>query len=517
MATGKLKRKLSFLDLTFIGLGSIVGSGWLFASQKGAETAGPAAWLSWVIGAFAVLLLGFVYAELGGAIPRAGGSVRYGEFSHGPLLGYLSGFASIVAFSSVAGIEVEAVRQYAETWFPQLGTGAPTVLGWFVQLALLAIFFILNMKSVSLFGKTNTVITAIKFIVPILTIIVLLTQLKVSNFSSHGFAPFGFSGIEKAVSSSGIIFAFLGFQQAVSFASEAKNPQKSLPIALLTAVFLSAALYILLQLTFIGATPTSALGGGWAGLHYTSPFANVAAALGLGWLSSIILADAVLSPSGTANIYLSATSRVIFAWAKGGTFFKKFGEIDGKTGVPRPALILAFIMSVFFTLPFPSWDQLVGVVSSATVLTYIMGPVSLHAFRKTAPDLDRPYRLKGYQVISPLAFVIASLIVYWTGLHTDSWLLGSQIVMFVIFFFIKNAHSTITMAQQIKSSAWLIAYYVAMLIFSFLGTFDGGANILAGPYDQIVVAVVSLGIYYWGVNTGIQNVDLKLLSEEEAA
>jgi hypothetical protein len=124
--------------------------------------------------------------------------------------------------------------------------------------------------------------------------------------------------------------------------------------------------------------------------------------------------------------------------------------------------------------------------------------------------------LKGYQVISPLAFVIASLIVYWTGWHTDSWLLGSQIVMFAIFFFIRNANSTITMAQQIKSSAWLIAYYIAMLIFSYLGTFDGGANILQGPYDQIIVAVVSLVIYYWGVNTGLPNVNLGA-AEEEAA
>ncbi|HSU78884.1 MAG TPA: amino acid permease, partial [Candidatus Angelobacter sp.] len=156
MTTGKLKSKLSLVDLTFIGLGSIVGSGWLFASQKGAATAGPAAWLSWIIGAFAVLLLGFVYAELGGAIPRAGGSVRYPEFSHGPLLGYLSGFASIIAFSSVAGIEVEAVRGYAETWWPALGGTNPTVLGWFVQLLLLLIFFFLNLKSVSLFGKANT-------------------------------------------------------------------------------------------------------------------------------------------------------------------------------------------------------------------------------------------------------------------------------------------------------------------------------------------------------------------------
>jgi amino acid transporter len=503
LTTGKLKSKLSLVDLTFIGLGSIVGSGWLFASQRGAATAGPAAWISWLIGAFAVLLLGFVYAELGGALPRAGGSVRYPEFSHGPLLGYLSGFASIIAFSSVAGIEVEAVRGYAETWWPALGGVNPTLLGWIGQLVLLLIFFFLNLKSVSLFGKANTIITTIKFIVPLLTIIVLLTQLKVGNYHSHGFAPFGFVGIERAVSTSGIVFAFLGFQQAVSFSSEAKNPQRSVPLSIMLAIFLSAALYILLQLTFIGAVPTQALSGGWGSLHYESPFANVAAALGLGWLSSVILADAIVSPSGTANIYLSATSRVIFAWAKSGTFFRKFTEINNKTGVPTPALFLAFLLAVFFTLPFPSWDKLVGVVSSATVLIYIMGPVALHALRKNAPDLHRPFRLSGMEVISPLSFVFASLIVYWTGWKTDSWLLGVQIIMFILFLVFKNAApKSVPFVQQIRSSLWLVVYYLVILILSYLGTFQG-TGILPTPYDQIILAFVSIIIYYWGVNSGL--------------
>lgn len=504
MTTGKLQSKLSLVDLTFIGLGSIVGSGWLFASQKGAATAGPAAWISWLIGAFAVLLLGFVYAELGGALPRAGGSVRYPEFSHGPLLGYLSGFASIIAFSSVAGIEVEAVRGYAQTWWPALGGTNPTVLGWFFQFLLLLIFFFLNLRSVSLFGKANTIITTIKFIVPLLTIVVLLTQFKVGNFHSHGFAPFGTLGIERAVSTSGIVFAFLGFQQAVSFSSEAKNPQRSVPLSIMLAIFLSAALYILLQLTFIGAVPPNALSaGGWGALHFESPFANVAAALGLGWLSSVILADAIVSPSGTANIYLSATSRVIFAWAKSGTFFKKFTKINDKTGVPTPALFLAFIMAVFFTLPFPSWDKLVGVVSSATVLIYIMGPVALHTLRKNAPELHRPFRLSGMEVISPLSFVFASLIVYWTGWKTDSWLLGIQIIMFILFLVFRNAApKSVPFVQQIRSSLWLVSYYLVILILSYLGTFQG-KGILPTPYDQIAVAIVSIFIYYWGVNSGL--------------
>ena len=158
MESGKLKRQLNLLDLTFLGLGAIIGSGWLMASLGGANIAGPAAWISWVIGAVAVLLIGLVYAELGGAMPRAGGIIRYPDYSHGPIIGYMMGFAALIAYSSVAGIEVEAVRQYAQQWWPALGTasGNVSVLGWFIQLILLFLFFLLNFWSVNVFGKINS-------------------------------------------------------------------------------------------------------------------------------------------------------------------------------------------------------------------------------------------------------------------------------------------------------------------------------------------------------------------------
>ncbi|GMA49569.1 aspartate-proton symporter [Alicyclobacillus contaminans] len=508
---GSFKKQLSLMDLTFLGIGSIVGSGWLFASAKVANTAGPAAWISWLIGAIAVILLGFVYAELGGSIPRAGGTVRYPVYSHGPLIGYLMGFASLIAFSSVAGIEVEAARQYLSGWWPGLTadptSGHPTVLGWIIQVIFLAIFFLLNYWSVRVFGKANTVITAFKFIVPTLAIITLLTSFHGVNFSVKGFAPFGFTGIESAVSTAGIVFAFLGFQQAVGFSSEAKNPQRTVPLSIILAVLLSAALYILLQVSFIGAVPTKDLAGGWGTVkeQFSLPFRDIALAIGAGWLAWLITFDAIISPNGTGNIYLSATSRVVFGWARNGTFFRLFGKVDEKTGVPRAALWLSFFAAVFWTLPFPSWDAMVSVVSSATVLTYIVGPVSLHAFRFNAPNLERPFYLKGINIISPLAFIIASEIIYWTGWKTDSGLIGAMLVMFVLYLLFSKfvPKDQVSLSQQLKSTWWLIVYFVVMFLISYLGTFDGGKNVLSGPWDQIIVAVISLGAYYWGVKSAL--------------
>ena len=130
---------------------------------------------------------------------------------------------------------------------------------------------------------------------------------------------------------------------------------------------------------------------------------------------------------------VSATPRVIYGWAQTGTFFKIFTRIDEKSGIPRPALWLTFALSVFWTLPFPSWEALIKVVSAALVLSYAVAPVSVAALRRNAPDMPRPFRVKFMGVLGPLSFIIAALIVYWSGWSTVSWLLGLQIAMFVVY------------------------------------------------------------------------------------
>src|SRR5215216_7362477 len=159
---GRFRKEISLLDMTLVGVGAIIGSGWLFASGLVASIAGPAGWISWLIGGIALLLLGLVYAELGAAFPRAGGLVRYPLYSHGPLVGYLMSFITVIAFSSICSIEVEAARQYATSWWPALSqpgsTTSPTVLGWLVQLGLLCVFFLVNYWSIGVFAKTNSVI-----------------------------------------------------------------------------------------------------------------------------------------------------------------------------------------------------------------------------------------------------------------------------------------------------------------------------------------------------------------------
>ena len=508
-AQGKFKKQLSLIDLTFIGLGAIFGSGWLFAASHVSSIAGPAGIFSWLLGGFAVLLLGIVYCELGAALPRAGGVVRYPVYSHGPLLGYLMGFITLIAFSSLVAIEVVASRQYAAAWFPELtkaGSSDPTTLGWLLQFGLLCLFFVLNYRSVKTFAIANNLVSVFKFIVPLLVIGVLFTFFKPENFQVHGFAPFGLSGIEMAVSAGGVIFAYLGLTPIISVASEVKNPQRTIPIALILSVLLSTAIYVLLQTAFLGGVPTDMLANGWAGIskELALPYRDIALALGVGWLAYLVVADAVISPSGCGNIYMNATPRVIYGWAQTGTFFKIFTRIDEKSGIPRPALWLTFGLSVFWTLPFPSWEALINVVSAALVLSYAVAPVCVAALRRNAPDMPRPFRVKWMSVLGPLSFIIAALIVYWSGWNTVSWLLGLQIVMFVVYLLCRRLVPTqhLSIAQQVRSSAWLIGFYAVTMVLSKLGSF-GGLGVLSHPFDTLVVAACAMGIYYWGAATGV--------------
>jgi amino acid transporter len=520
------KKRLNLLDLTFLGLGSIIGSGWLFAAMGAASFAGSNAWISWLIGGAAFILIGLVYAELGSMMPRSGGFVRYPKYTHGSLVGYLIGFTAMLAYSSVAGIEVEAVRGYAATWWTQLGTktAGPTALGYGFEIALLILFLLLNYWSVNVFGKANTIVTTIKFLVPLLTIIILLTHFHASNMAVGGASPGGVSGVFEAVSLSGIAFAFLGFRQAVDFGSEAKNPQRDIPLAIIFSIVLATVMYLLLQFAFLGAVPHDLLANGWANLTFSqAPYAELAKSLGLLWLMNVIFVDAVVSPAGTGNIYLSGTTRVLFAWSKSGFFYSWFRKVDGRTGIPRAALWLSVALSIVWILPahLNFWQGLVGNVTSATVLTYMIGPVSAASLRKTSPEMVRPFRLKAMSVLSPLAFIAASLIIFWSGWQTNLEIIGMVLVSLVIYFaFADREGLRERMKADWKAGYWLVVYYIFMLVISRLGNFQlpkGAKPIITQPWDSVIVVVGSIIIYYWGVKSAMRQPELDTDDVEDQA
>jgi amino acid transporter len=358
-----------------------------------------------------------------------------------------------------------------------------------------------------MFSKVNSAITWWKVAIPVFAIIVLLFKFHGSNFGAGGgFMPYGVKALFGAIPSAGIIFSYLGFEQADQLAGEIKNPQRNLPRAIIGAVLIGVTIYVLLQVAFIGALPASQLTHGFAHISnaniLTGPFAGLAGLVGLGWLATILRIDAFISPSGTGLIYVTSTSRVSYGLARNRYFPQIFQRVDSR-GVPWISLLLAFVAGLFFLLPFPSWHALVGLVTSASVLMYAGAPLSMGAFRGQVPEADRPYRMPGAVWLAPVAFIIANLIIYWSGFEVI-WKLGVVLVIGYVLVGVSMAFDKERPPLDWKSAQWLPVYLIGMGIISWQGQYSGGA--VAAPlntghiafwWDMALVAGFSLVIYYW--------------------
>lgn len=219
----------------------------------------------------------------------------------------------------------------------------------------------------------------------------------------------------------------------------------------------------------------------------------------MGWLAFMIVYDAIISPSGTDNIYIDAMPCVIYGWARAGTFFKTLIHVGREFDIPRPVLWLTLALSVFWTLPFPPWEQLISVMSVALALSYAIAPITVVELRHNTPNLPCPFRAHVFRIIDPVPFVISMPTVFWSDWGILSWLLRLQIVMPIAYVprESKVPVHTVSLAQQAKSSSWPITFYALVMLSSWLGNF-GGIGVIDHSWDTVVVTMISLGIYYWG-------------------
>ncbi|MER5636136.1 APC family permease [Kitasatospora sp. NPDC002227] len=509
----KLRREVGLIGLLWASVGSIIGSGWLFGAKNAVVVAGPAAIISWGIGAIAIALLAFVHAELGGMFAAAGGTARYPHYTFGGLAGMSFGWFSWLQAATVAPIEVEAMIGYAGHWsFAQHflhADGTLTPSGFAVAVLLMGVFVAVNFLGVRILALTNSVATWLKIAVPLGTIFILaVTNFHGSNFTSHGFAPFGAKGVLAAISTSGIIFALLGFEQAIQLSGESRNPKRDIPRAVLGSVTIGTLIYTLLQVVFIAALPAAAIAGGWGKLDFagiSGPFAGLATVVGLGWLAYVLYFDALVSPGGTGLIYTTATSRISYGLSKNGYAPRLFERTD-RRGVPWFGLVMSFITGVVCFLPFPSWQQLVSFITSASVLMYAGAPLAFGALRARLPERERSYRLPAGGVVAPVSFVVASLIIYWSG-----WDILMRLGFAILLgYLLLGGYAAYAIRKGLpnaprldwKAARWLPVYLIGMGLISWQGGFGGTGN-LPLWWDMAVIAAFATAIYYWAVNSAL--------------
>jgi amino acid transporter len=512
-----VRREVGGIALLFTALGSIIGSGWLFGAWRAAQLAGPGAIYAWLIGAVIILFVALTFAELGAMFPESGGSVRYGLYSHGTLVGFVAGWSAWIAIVSVIPVEAEASVQYMSSWtwswaqglyvHAANGRGELTATGLSVAAALVIGYFLVNFWSVKVFASTNSAITFFKLIVPAATAVALMSQgFHWENFhiGIHGGGyVMDVAAILTAVATSGIVFSYNGFQSPVNLAGEAHDPGRTVPFAIFGSIALSTVVYLLLQVAFLGAVAPEHLHEGWAALEFSSPFAQLALALNLNWLAVLLYADAFASPSGTGSTYTATTARMIYAMERNGSFPKVFGRIDPATGIPRPAMWLNLVVSFLFLFFFRGWGRLAAVISVATIVTYLVVPISVMVLRRTAPKLHRPLRVPGLPVLAPLAFVLATLMLYWARWPHTGEIILLLILPLPLYFYYQAAGDWRDFGRNLSGALWLIVYFATIASLSWAGSKEfEGHDYLGYGWDQLCVVVAAAVFYVWGLRSG---------------
>lgn len=522
-----LQRKVGLRGLTLVSLGSIIGSGWLFGALGAAKLAGGGgSLLTWIFGALVLLLLALVHAELGSTYPVSGGTARFPFMIFGGIGGFTGGWMAFIQAVTIAPIEVEASLSHLEARFPAgfhvyATNGTLTTAGILWGLLFMAFFTTVNVLGVKWLAETNSIAMIWKLLIPTITIFALLfTSFHSGNFTAGGgFAPTGAHGILAALSA-GVIFALEGFEQAIQIGGESLNPQRNIPRAVLLAFAIGTVFYLLLAIAFVGAVHPHDVVHNWLNplpkLAALGPYITLTTQAGLGWLATLLTIDAVVSPGGTGLVYLGTSTRLSYGLGRNGYFPRIISRINSR-GVPIVSIVICFVIGMLTFLPFPDWYGLVGLITSATVIMYAMAPLTLTGLRRQDPNRERKYKLPAAPVLCPLAFVLANIIVYVSGYSTLFWLDVFIAVGFVLFL---GYQATLPAAKRtvlnLRSGWWILPWLGSLLVISWLGRYDGnppkvfGLTLLASQrlgnwWDLLVVAAMSLVIYYIATNSGLSN------------
>jgi amino acid transporter len=162
-------------------------------------------------------------------------------------------------------------------------------------------------------------------------------------------------------------------------------------------------------------------------------------------------------------------------------------------------LIVSFIFLFFFR----GWGKLAAVISVATIITYLVVPISVIVLRRTAPNLHRPLRVPGLQVLAPVAFVLSTLMLFWARWPHTGEIMLLLILPLPVYLYYQGEAGWPNFGRQLRAAWWLIAYLLVMTGLSWAGSkeFEGHDYIGYG-WDQLCVASAALVFYFWGVSSG---------------
>lgn len=407
----KLRRELSLPAVTLSGVGIILGAGIYALLGEAAGMAGNAVWLTFAIAAAIAGFSALSYAELSSMYPRASAEFEYVKNAFGRRLAFVVGW--LIVLSGILGAATVALG--FSGYFSDL-FGVPALPA--------AILLLLVLAGVLLYGIRETARAAIAMTLIEVggIVMVILIGLPYLGQVDYLEMPFGFSGLLQA--SALVFFAYMGFEEIVKLSEETRDPERTIPRALIIALAISVSLYILVSLAAVSVV-------GWEQLAASrAPFADVAAvALGPAAFT-LISVIALFATANTALLMMMASSRIIYGMASSSSLPSVFARVHLRTRTPWVATIAVALASMVFLFA-GEIDFVASITNFTLFVTFAVINASVILLRYRAPDVARPFRIPGNIGRFPVipAVGIVSTLLLLTQLGSLVLMVGGVIVV----------------------------------------------------------------------------------------
>jgi APA family basic amino acid/polyamine antiporter len=432
----KLKRSVGALQLTAMGVGAIIGTGIFVVIGEGAQIAGPAVVLSFVLAAVACVFSALSYAELASAIPVSGSAYTYSYATLGELTAWIIGWDLVLEYGvSVAAIAVGwggNLNAFLDSAFgialPDAIALSPEDGGVFnlpAVLITLAITFLL-IRGTRESARANLVMVVIKLAVLTFFLVIAFANFGTGNFDN--FAPDGREGITAAAAI--IFFAFIGFDAVSTGSEEANNPRRDLPLAIIGSLGICTLFYVLVAIGAIGIATPAQLSGSDAPLS-----AALDEGAGITWAAAVLSFGALVAITSVVLVIMYGQTRIFFAMSRDGLLPRRLGAIHPRYGTPaRLTLGMGILIAILAALV--PLSEIVQLVNIGTLFAFVLVNIGVIVLRRTRPDMPRPYRVPFSPVLPLLG--IAFAIYLMADLPTATWIrfliwLGAGLLIYAFY------------------------------------------------------------------------------------
>lgn len=406
--SGTLRRALGALNLTTLGIGSIIGTGiFVLTGTAASQNAGPALVLSMVIAGVACGFAGLCYAEFASMIPVAGSAYTYAYATMGELMAWIIGWDLILEYALSTATVAVGWSGYFSSLIGDAGLRLPGYLsaapgetvaiagggvahGMFNLPAALIVFFVMALLIVGIkqSANTNTVLVIIKAMVLVIFVIAGASYVNRANLTPFippndgAFGHFGASGVLRGAGV--MFFAYIGFDAVSTAAQEAKNPQRDMPIGILASLAICTVLYIAVAIVLLGIVP-------YPRLNVADPLAVGIDATGLTWFSPVLKVSALFGLFSTMLVTLLGQTRIFFSMSRDGLLPRLFQSVHPTFRTPHVSTMVTGTIVAIAAGVTPI-RVLSVLVSMGTLLAFVLVCIGILILRRTSPEIPRPFR-----------------------------------------------------------------------------------------------------------------------------